>query len=515
MNREVRVRTLGGLLADIIDAPLSEADRQRLVTGVYDDSRRVQAGGVFVAVPGHDRDGRQFIPDAVQRGATVVIVPQTRDGAGWCPGPVDGSAAPLVLQVPDVRGVLARLAVRWHGLDGLAGRLKLAGVTGTNGKSTTAHMACSILRHAGLRCGLLGTVQYDLCGRTQKAEMTTPGPLELAGLLHECVERGLQAVVFEVSSHALDQRRTDGLRIAAAAFTNLTRDHLDYHLTIEAYREAKKRLFDSLDADATAVVNRDDPHHQHMIRDCRARVLTYSLRSAADLTATITRDSIRGTVYRMRVRDRDLVLENALVGRHNVYNALAAAGLVLALGAAPEAIAAGLAAVRNIPGRLERVMCLPGVEVFVDYAHTDDALRNVLGVLKPLARGRLIVVFGCGGDRDAGKRPKMARAAADLADAIFITSDNPRTEDPVAIIADILRGLAEHEMKRVTVDPDRRRAIRAALADARPGDVVLIAGKGHEDYQIVGRQKFHFDDVEVALQAASELHRGPMPSAAP
>jgi UDP-N-acetylmuramoyl-L-alanyl-D-glutamate--2,6-diaminopimelate ligase len=504
MNREVHVRTLGELLAGILDIPLTTAERQLVITGIYDDSRRVEAGGLFVAIPGHEQDGRQFIPDAVRRGATVVIGQQ-----------VEREVAPLVLNVADVRSVLARLAVRWYGLEHSAGGLTLVGVTGTNGKSTTACMTRSILSHAGLRCGLLGTVQYDLCGRTLEAGMTTPSPLELASYLRECLDRGGQAVVCEVSSHALDQRRTDGLRFAAAAFTNLTQDHLDYHLTIEAYREAKKRLFDLLDGEATAVVNRDDPHHQHMIRDCRARVLTYSLRGPADLTATITRDSIRGTVYRMRVLDRDLVLENALVGRHNVYNALAAAGLAAALGVPSEAIEAGLMAVRNIPGRLQRVMCLPGVEVFVDYAHTDDALRNVLGVLKPLAAGRLIVVFGCGGDRDAGKRPKMARAAVDLADLIFITSDNPRSEDPEAIIADIVRGLNAHEMRRVRIDADRRRAILAALREARAGDVVLIAGKGHETCQIIGKQKFHFDDVEVALQAAAELSRGPTPSAAP
>lgn len=497
--------TLGELLQGIIHVSLGPAERDRMVTGVYDDSRRVVGGSVFVAVPGHQRDGHLYIPEAVQRGATVVIGSRVQPGV-----------APIVLNVADVRSVLARLAVRWYGLEPSSCDLKLLGVTGTNGKTTTAYMTRSILNHAGLRCGMVGTVQYDLCGHMQAAqENTTPGPLELAACLRTCLDRGGKAVVCEVSSHALDQRRTEGLRFAAAAFTNLTRDHLDYHLTMDAYAKAKKRLFDGLDKDATAVVNRDDSYHMYMISDCRARVLTYSLKGKADLTATITQDTIQGTVYCLRIAGHELVLQNTLIGRHNVYNALAAAGLALSLGVSPEAIEEGLADVRTVPGRLQRVICLPGVEVFVDYAHTDDALRNVLGVLKPLARGRLIVVFGCGGNRDASKRPMMGRAAADLADVIFITSDNPRDEDPPVIINDILRGLNQHDMQRVRIDADRRRAIRAALEESRPSDVVLIAGKGHEDYQIIGRQKFHFDDVEVALQAASELSRGPTPSAVP
>ncbi len=412
----------------------------------------------------------------------------------------------LVINVPDVRLALARVAARWHGLEpGGAAALTCLGVTGTNGKTTTAMMARAIIQAAGERCGLLGTVRYDLCGRSVTARVTTPGALQLSGYLRECADAGARYAVMEVSSHALDQHRAAGVHFTAAAFTNLTGDHLDYHGTFENYRAAKARLFAGLDEAAVAVLNRDDPNSAEMVRACRARLVWYSLNGPADLSATISRDTVRGTYYRMHLEGCDLVLENAIVGRHNVYNALAAAGLARAVGMPLEAIEAGLGAVRNIPGRLQRVPCVSGADVFVDYAHTDDALRNVLSVLRPLARRRLILVFGCGGDRDRTKRPRMARAAAEFADRILVTSDNPRSEDPQAIIGEILAGFDAGARDKVIVEADRAAAIKAALEMAEGQDVVLIAGKGHEDYQILGARRVHFDDVEVAIQAAAEL----------
>lgn len=498
------VQRLDQLLAGICETPLNAEQRGRLISGIFDDSRRVMAGGLFVAVAGTSADGRQFITDALQRGAAVIVgedLPQ-------------GSVAPF-FNVPDARAALARLAARWYRLDDVAApRIKLAGVTGTNGKSTSAFMTAAILRAAGLKCGLLGTVQYDLCGRTVTANMTTPGPIELAGYLAECVANGADAVVMEVSSHALDQKRTAGLHFATAAFTNLTGDHLDYHGTIENYAEAKRLLFSGLSPDAVAVVNSDDPFHRTMIAGCRASVVRYAIDdAAAEIRATLTRSTVKGTYFRMQFAGFDQVLENGIVGRHNVYNALTAAGMARALGASNSAIVAGLAAVRNIPGRLQRVPSVSGADVFVDYAHTDDALSNVLSVLKPLTRRRLITVFGCGGDRDRTKRPRMARAVAEHANCIIVTSDNPRTEDPRSIIDQILTGFSESDRRRVRVEPDRGRAIRAAIAGAAEGDVVLIAGKGHEDYQIVGTEKVHFDDVEAAIQAAAELARSPVGAA--
>ncbi len=490
----------GQLAQGILDAPLGRELSDALVTGVFDDSRLVRPGGVFVALRGNAQDGRRYIDDAVARGARVVLGEDL-------PPRADAAAA---VAVPDARLVLARLAARWHGLDGGASpAMALLGVTGTNGKSTTAFMTAAILRASGRKCGLLGTVLYDLCGRSVAAPMTTPGPLDLTRYLRECADRGAAAAVMEVSSHALDQRRTDGLRFAATAFTNLTQDHLDYHGTMDAYAAAKRRLFESLDGSATAVVNADDRWHAEMIRGTRANVVTYGLSADAAIRGSITRDSLSGTHYRMRIGGRDLVLENALVGRHNVLNALAAAGLAQAAGVSPEEIERGLMSVRNIPGRLQRVPAMRGVDVFVDYAHTPDAIRNVASVLRALSKRRFIVVFGCGGDRDRTKRPLMAQAAAEFAHAIVVTSDNPRTEDPRRIIEEILTGFDPDARRRVLVEPDRRTAIRSALAGAAPGDVVLIAGKGHEDYQIVGSQKLHFDDVEAAIQAAADLGQAP------
>ncbi len=486
------MRTLADLLAGIAPVGLLAAHGGRVVTGVYDDSRIVQPGGIFVAVAGTAADGRQFIADAVGRGAFAVI----------------GEALPavsgvLAVEVADVRAVLAKLALRWHGLaaDGCGG-LKLAGVTGTNGKSTTAFMAQAIMEAAGLPCGLLGTVYHDLCVRRVMARVTTPGALELAGYLRECADARVHAVVLEASSHALDQKRTEGLHFTAAAFTNLTGDHLDYHGTFDSYRAAKARLFRGLEPTAVAIINRDDPNHEQMVRDCRARIVTYALDQDADIRATIS-----GTTYRMALEGRELALENALVGKHHVYNALAAVGLARALGASLDAVAEGLRSLRSVPGRLQRVPCDSPAEVFVDYAHSDDSLRNVLSVLRPLTRRRLIVVFGCGGDRDRTKRPRMARVAAESADMIFVTNDNPRSEAPLVIIEEVMRGFDSDAQRRVVIEPDRARAINGALAAAEEGDVVLIAGKGHENYQVIGSRRVHFDDVEVAIQAAAEIHR--------
>ncbi len=496
-------RTLGELLDGLVDATVLGASRDEAVSGVFDDSRTVQPRGVFVALRGAQTDGGRFAEDAIRRGARVVVMEE----AGCSAARAEAMPGALAIRVPDARAFLAQLAARWYSLDAGKTDFRLAGVTGTNGKSTTAFMTQAIVRADGRMCGLLGTVQYDLCSRLVSAGMTTPGPLELAGYLRECREHGAGAAVMEVSSHALAQKRTDALRFAAAAFTNLSGDHLDYHGTMEAYGAAKARLFAGLDADAVAVINRDDPAHEAMLRECKARVAYYSLSGEADISSRITRESVAGTHFVMRVEGRELALENAVAGRHNVYNAMAAAGLARGLGASVEAIAAGLGALRNIPGRLQRVPCTRGRDVFVDYAHTDDALANVLSALRPLTRRRLIVVFGCGGDRDRTKRPRMGKVAAELADAVIVTSDNPRTEDPRGIIREIIAGIPAGAMRRVMVEPDRRCAIHGALSAAGEGDVVLIAGKGHEDYQIVGTVKHHFDDVEVALAALAGTGR--------
>ena len=368
-DKEVAGRTLHDLLRGVAGVSPAVLDRERIVTGVFDDSRCVQPGGVFVAIRGTAVDGRRFVADAVARGAAVLI--------GEDLAPRDDA---LVINVPNARRVLAQVAVRWHGLDALLpADFRLLGVTGTNGKTTTAHMTRAILGAGGLKCGLLGTIQYDLCGASIAAGITTPGPVDLAGYIRQCVDNGAAAAVMEVSSHALDQQRTAGLRFAAAAFTNLTRDHLDYHQTFEAYRDAKAQLFADLDRDATTVVNADDPQWREIVRTCRGRVITYAIDATADIMAVVHNDGMSGTRYHLLLPETELEIESALVGRYNVYNALAAAGLAYAVGISPEIIGAGLTAVHAVPGRLQRVPGPPGVEAFVDYAHTDDALRNVGG----------------------------------------------------------------------------------------------------------------------------------------
>jgi UDP-N-acetylmuramoyl-L-alanyl-D-glutamate--2,6-diaminopimelate ligase len=465
------------------------------VTGVFDDSRLVQPGGLFVVVRGTNADGRRFIDEAVRRGATVIVGEELPEVAGVA-----------CVRVRDARLALAQLSARWYGLHRAPlNAMPLIGITGTNGKSTSAFMVRSILRAVGRPCGLLGTIEYDLVGEMAPANLTTPGPVQLAEYIRRAGDHGAQAVVLETSSHALDQRRTAGLGFRVGVFTNLTGDHLDYHKTMEDYAAAKARLFEALPADGVAVVNKDDAWTPRLVRDCGARVLTYSLAAEADITAKIVRETISGTQYKLRIGGTTVTVENPIVGRHNVYNALAAAGVGHALGVPVESIVAGLRSLTDVPGRLQRVPCgLPG-EVFVDYAHTDDALLNVLSVLKPLTRGRLIVLFGCGGDRDKTKRPRMAAVAGQLADAIIVTSDNPRTEDPHDIIRDILAGFRPEDRKRVTTAVDRKAAINCAVSTLHPGDVLLIAGKGHENYQVIGHERTPFDDVDVAMRAAQAL----------
>jgi UDP-N-acetylmuramoyl-L-alanyl-D-glutamate--2,6-diaminopimelate ligase len=487
--------TLAELLEGIVERELPERFRARQVTGICEDSRELAPGMVFVARRGTRSDGREHVADALRRGAVAVLGEEL--GA-------DDSADALILPTPDVCAALARLALRWHGLDRRP-LPELIGVTGTNGKSTTAHMLREIIRRADRRCGMLGTVEHDLCSYCEAATMTTPPPLELARLLRACVQAGAAYVVMEVSSHALDQRRTEGLSFAAGVFTNLTQDHLDYHESLGAYREAKARLFRELPAESVAVVNADDPAHEALVAGAGARVVRYGLARGADVSAVIRGSDLSGTRVRARLGGARFDFSTPLVGRHNVYNALAAAATAHALGFPRETIRAGLAGLERVRGRLERVSGMLGFQVFVDYAHTPDALRNAVAALRPLTAARLIVVFGCGGDRDRGKRPLMAQAAAEQADAVVLTSDNPRTEDARRIIDDALAGLADR--RKVVVEPDRAEAIRAALACAREGDIVLIAGKGHEDYQIIGTEKRPFDDMQVAIRAARELGR--------
>jgi UDP-N-acetylmuramoyl-L-alanyl-D-glutamate--2,6-diaminopimelate ligase len=415
------------------------------------------------------------------------------------------TAAPAIV-VSDSRRAAAIAAAAFYGFP--AQSLRLIGVTGTNGKTTVTYLVRHILSHVNKRCGLVGTVEVDDGHRQVEANMTTPGAVQLAELLAAMRHHHCKACAIETSSHALDQKRVAALRYAAAGFTNLTGDHLDYHGTMEQYAAAKARLFAMLPADAVACVNVDDPWHERMIRDCEARILTFGIRRAADYRAVDYAVTMHGTSYVLHAPDGKTEVSLKMIGRHNIENSLCAIALCCeTFGVSIHQAAAALRTATGAPGRLQPVSIGQPFAVLVDYAHTDDALQNVLAALRPLARNKLRVVFGCGGDRDRTKRPRMARVAEQLADVIYVTSDNPRTESPQAILGEIVAGFSIENTKQIVVEPDRRVAIEQAIADAEPGDVILVAGKGHENYQIVGQARHHFDDVEEATRAITVAAR--------
>ena len=442
-----------------------------------------------MAVRGPNEDGHRYIPAAVAGGASAVVC---EDDGGVPPG-----VACAVLA--NTRDCIGRLAQEIRGRP--ASKLVNVAVTGTNGKSTVVHLIRSALALAGHSPAVLGTIAYDTGRRNVPAVTTTPGAVELAEMTAEMVASGRTHLVMEASSHALDQRRTDGLDFRAAVFTNLTGDHLDYHLTMDNYLAAKRRLFERLGRDAVAVLNRDDKAGGAMAAATGARVLWYGLGPDAEVRGKIERAGADGMHFSLAAQGREVSAFTPLVGRHNVMNCLAAAAACTSLAVPLERVVEVLASVDRIRGRLERVNSGASFDVFVDYAHTDDALRNVLSAIRPLTRGRLILVFGCGGDRDRTKRPRMACVAEELADRIIVTSDNPRGEQPRAIIDEIMAGFSDRGLPRTAVRMERREAIELAVQEARPGDVVLVAGKGHETYQDIGGRRIHFDDVEVVGEA--------------
>lgn len=467
---------------------------------ITDDSRSAQQGSVFVAVKGERADGHRFIPDVLKAGAAALVVERA----------MTDCSIPCV-QVADSRKALGVLASRFYGDP--SAQMRMIGVTGTNGKTTTTYLSKAMLEAAGFRVGLIGTVAYRIGGEVLPASQTTPGALELQQLLAKMAGERCTTVVMEVSSHALAQERTAGCEYDVAVFTNLTQDHLDFHKTMEAYFAAKARLFTGLmgtgKPNKRAIVNSDDPAGERIVRLCPAPVWTYGMRTKADVLADQVRLSIDGTTFIARTPAGSFPIESHLVGEHNVYNVLASLGVALHEGATPTQIQEAVARVVNVPGRFERVLAGQPFTVVVDYAHTEDALIRLLTAAQTVRTGRLITVFGCGGDRDRGKRPKMGKAAVRLSDVVILTSDNPRTEDPLAILEEVEVGVREAMAERPQVHyqkiADRREAIETAIRLARPDDMVVIAGKGHEDYQILGTQKFHFDDREVAREAIDRL----------
>ena len=452
------------------------------------DSRRVRPGDVFVAVKGAAADGHRFIDQALAAGARYVVCQEDTPAQ---------SASASYVTVPDSARAVGLLAQASRGHP--AAKLTNLAVTGTNGKTTVGFLVHACIKHAGQGCGLLGTVVYDTGSGITPATLTTPDPLTIAEMQQQMVAGGVRTMIAEASSHALSQDRLAGIDFRAAAFTNLTGDHLDYHQTKDNYLAAKTRLFASLSPDATAVLNKHAPESEFIASETQAKVWWYAVDEPADLTAHVHSMTVEQTCFTLEHGGRQAQVTTPLIGDYNVANHLAAAGLCLSAGFDLETVAAGLSSLAAIPGRLEKVGS-GEPSVIVDYAHTDDALKNVLATLKPLCLGKLIVVFGCGGDRDKTKRPRMAQVAEQLADTIVVTSDNPRSEDPEAIIDDIIGGFARPDSPALHVAPDRGAAMALAIREAGRNDVVLIAGKGHETYQIIGDQRLHFSDKEVALE---------------
>lgn len=472
-----------------VDGPV---DRE--VAGLTYDSRRVTPGMVFVAIPGLHVDGHEFVGTAVERGATAVICERNK----IVPGRV------TKIQVNDVREAMA-CAARTYYQDPSA-KLKVIGVTGTNGKTTVAFMIKAILESADIKTGLMGTVRYEIGDRVIPAQRTTPESIEVQQMMAQMLKADCQACVMEVSSHALDQKRVHGVEFDVGIFTNLTRDHLDYHGTMENYFASKKRLFASLEQGpkrGASVINIDDTFGSRLVDESQGVEvqLTYGFGEKSCLRATKIELNADGSRFVVEAPERKFAIRLPLIGRHNIYNALAAIGACLVLKVDVVKIQAALNALAPVSGRLEMVSAGQPFGVFVDYAHTDDALKNVLTTLREITKGRVLLAFGCGGNRDSGKRAKMGRIAAELADYTLITSDNPRKEEPAKIAAQIEEGYKALRADAYEIELDRARAIQQIISRAQPGDSVLIAGKGHETYQEFEDTVVPFDDRIHAQEA--------------
>jgi UDP-N-acetylmuramoyl-L-alanyl-D-glutamate--2,6-diaminopimelate ligase len=462
-------------------------DASAEVTALHVDSRAVGPGDAFVAIPGANADGHDYIPAAVAAGARVVV----SERAVELPGGV------INLVVADARASLAVLARNFYGDPSRS--LTLVGITGTNGKTSTAYLAQRVLEAGGFPCARFGTVAHDIAGIEHPAATTTPDALELNGLLRAALDGGQTAAVAEASSHALVGRRLDGVRLQVAAWTNLTQDHLDFHRTMDEYRDAKLAIFDHLAPDGGAALNADDPYCDDFAAAAQERAgvqpVTYGVADNAGLRAEDIQATAAGATFTLARGSERTPVRLSLLGAYNVHNALAALAIGFALDLAPDAACDGVESLRTVPGRFEPVDAGQNFTAAVDYAHTPDALEHLLAAARALGSGRVIAVFGCGGDRDRSKRPIMGRIGAAMSDVAIMTSDNPRSEDPAAILREVAAGAPEGSNTRSIVD--REEAIAAAVAEAEAGDIVLIAGKGHEDYQILGDRRIDFDDRQV------------------
>lgn len=498
---------LSVLLETLKDYKL-EGNPDQDITGLNYDSRKIKKGDLFVAIKGNVLDGHEFISTAIEKGAKAVLVEEK------CSLPPDIST----IQVSDSRRSLSKLASRFY--DYPFRDMDVIGVTGTNGKTTVTYIIESILLAAGIKTGVIGTVNSRFPGRVKPSSVTTPESLDLMCTAREMADAGVTALVMEVSSHAIHQKRTIDLPFRIVLFTNLSRDHLDYHATMDSYFDAKSELFRNLPVtvhgkNSFAIINTDDPRGKELSGLTSAAVLTYGLEGGQEIKACDVKADMNGLSAKLITPEGGIGIRSPLIGEVNIYNILAAAGAALALGITPEKIALGINNLQNIPGRLEKVPNKAGLTIVVDYSHTPDALLKAQNNLRPFVKGRLITVFGCGGDRDRGKRYDMGLIAGKHSDLVVITSDNPRTEDPEFIISQIEKGILDSGMSRsewpdirkrtYLVESDRGIAIRKAVSATDKDDTILIAGKGHEDYQITGTTRRHFDDREEARKAVDAL----------
>ena len=460
------------------------------ITGINIDSRKIMPGHLFVAIKGTQTDGHQYIEKAIQSGAAAILcedLPTQQEGVTY-------------IQVASTEDAVGKVATLFYGDP--TSKLKLVGVTGTNGKTTIATLLYNMFRKLGYKCGLLSTVCNYIEDEQLPTSHTTPDPIELNQLLGKMVDAGCEYAFMECSSHAIAQKRIGGLKFTGGIFTNLTRDHLDYHKTFENYRDAKKAFFDSLPKGAFAIINTDDKNGSYMVQNCKATIKTYSTRTMADFMAKILECHFEGMYLDI---DRHEVGVQ-FIGKFNVSNLLAVYGAAVMLGEKTEDILVVMSTLKSVNGRLDPVRSPEGFTAIVDYAHTPDALENVLNAIHEVlnGKGQVITVCGAGGNRDKGKRPLMAQEAVKQSDKVIITSDNPRFEDPQDIINDMLAGLDKQQMKKVLSIVDRKEAIRTACMMAKKGDVILVAGKGHEDYQEIKGVKHHFDDKEILRDIFAE-----------
>jgi UDP-N-acetylmuramoyl-L-alanyl-D-glutamate--2,6-diaminopimelate ligase len=474
------------------------------VEGIAYDSRQVERGDLFFCIRGLTSDGHGFVPQALKAGAAAIVAEE----------PVDTGSRPLVI-VKDTREALARTAAALYGYPSRS--MKVLGITGTNGKTTTSYMTAAVFEKWGLKAGVLGTLGYASPGFKQTGAHTTPEAPIFQGLLRSMADDGVSCVAAEISSHALHLKRAAATFFEAALFTNLSRDHLDFHGTLDAYRRAKLDLFHSegtLEPGSPrwAILNADDSNSKYFAEATEGAIVTYGTAEGAVVQgANVTLDP-EGSTFQLTYEGMSFPVRVSLPGSFNVHNALAAAAAGFVFGCDAGAIAAGIESVRVVPGRMERIECGQDFRVIVDYAHTPDALSNVLAALRSITPGKLICVFGCGGDRDQGKRPLMGSAVTGGCDFAVVTSDNPRSEDPLKIIAQIVKGIEAKGRDNFKTVPDRAKAIETGLRMAKTGDTVLIAGKGHEDYQILGDRRIHFDDREIAKNVLDNMGHGRGPS---